>query len=456
MLGTPAYMSPEQAAGEARSWPPDRRLFARLRAVGDARGRAAVHGADGAGDAGPPVHRDAAPAAAGAGDGARGRRARRGQGAVEVARGPVRERRGFRPRAPRRARPGLRAGADAGRARHAGAGVGCAPARHARLRRRARARRAARLAPAAPASAEPPRPAAPSGSRCFRSRTSADRRTPISPTASPTRSGASSPPFRGCRSPPRAARASTGRPPRPRRRSAVSSALEWTIAVLTCTVISRVIYGLRAEVREARGSGSTRSSEKIGEGGMGVVYRATHAMLRRPAAIKLLLKDRASETDLVRFEREVQLTSRLAHPNTISIFDYGRTAEGVFYYVMEYLDGVDLERLVDQYGPRRARARHPHSRAGQRRARRGARARPHPSRHQAGEHRPDRAARRARCRQGGRLRPGEAARRRAAESTAETPSSARRSTWHPRPSRSPTRSTDAPIFTRWAPSPTSC
>lgn len=130
-----------------------------------------------------------------------------------------------------------------------------------------------------------------------------------------------------------------------------TSFMEWSIATLTCTVISWVIYGLRAEVREARRFGQYVLEEKLGEGAMGVVYRATHAMLRRPAAIKLLLKDRATESDLARFEREVQSTSRLVHPNTISIFDYGRTAEGVFYYVMEYLDGLDLQRLVAQYGP---------------------------------------------------------------------------------------------------------
>ncbi|HEX2658440.1 MAG TPA: serine/threonine-protein kinase, partial [Polyangia bacterium] len=125
----------------------------------------------------------------------------------------------------------------------------------------------------------------------------------------------------------------------------------WGIAISTCAVISRVIYGLRADVREAARFGQYILERKIGEGAMGVVYRATHAMLRRPAAIKLLLKDRVSEIDLVRFEREVQLTSGLAHPNTISIFDYGRTAEGVFYYVMEYLNGLDLQRLVEESGP---------------------------------------------------------------------------------------------------------
>ncbi len=130
-----------------------------------------------------------------------------------------------------------------------------------------------------------------------------------------------------------------------------NSAVMWCIVITTCTVISWVIYGLRAEVREARRFGQYVLERKIGEGAMGVVHRATHAMLRRPAAIKLLLKERASELDLALFEREVQITSRLVHPNTISIFDYGRTADGVFYYVMEYLDGMDLQRVVERHGP---------------------------------------------------------------------------------------------------------
>jgi serine/threonine protein kinase/CHASE1-domain containing sensor protein len=111
------------------------------------------------------------------------------------------------------------------------------------------------------------------------------------------------------------------------------------------------IRGLRRAVARTIHVGQYTLEEKIGEGGMGVVYRAAHALLRRPAAIKLLLKESASLADLARFEREVQLTSRLAHPNTISIFDYGRTRDGVFYYVMEYLDGLDLDRLVREDGP---------------------------------------------------------------------------------------------------------
>ena len=121
--------------------------------------------------------------------------------------------------------------------------------------------------------------------------------------------------------------------------------------VAVTAIVSHTLFGLRQKVLEVMQLGQYTLEEKIGEGGMGVVYRATHSMLRRPAAIKLLLPDRAQPKDLARFEREVQQTSRLAHPNTISIFDYGRSADGVFYYVMEYLDGFDLEKLVDSDGP---------------------------------------------------------------------------------------------------------
>src|SRR3954468_13788820 len=124
----------------------------------------------------------------------------------------------------------------------------------------------------------------------------------------------------------------------------------WGFAIITCTVISQVIYGLRAEVRDARRFGQYVLERKLGAGGMGEVYRARHGMMRRPSAIKLLRADRASEIDLGRFEREVQLTSRLTHPNTITIFDYGRTHDGIFYYAMELVDGATLQRIVEVDG----------------------------------------------------------------------------------------------------------
>ncbi len=91
--------------------------------------------------------------------------------------------------------------------------------------------------------------------------------------------------------------------------------------------------------------------EKLGEGAMGVVYRARHDMLRRPTAVKLLHAKSMTADSARLFEQEVQLTSELEHPNTISIYDYGLTPEGLFYYAMEYLEGMDLRQLVQLYGP---------------------------------------------------------------------------------------------------------
>lgn len=93
--------------------------------------------------------------------------------------------------------------------------------------------------------------------------------------------------------------------------------------------------------------------EKIGEGGMGSVYLARHALMRRDTAVKLLTPDRADAVAIERFEREVCLTCQLTHPNTIQVYDYGHTPDGIFYYAMEFLRGLNLHELVAKYGAQR-------------------------------------------------------------------------------------------------------
>ena len=132
----------------------------------------------------------------------------------------------------------------------------------------------------------------------------------------------------------------------------VTQSVLWAaFTAILATLISSVTFHLRRSIARARRLGQYTLLEKIGEGGMGVVYRAEHEMLRRPTAIKLLPPHAAGEESLRRFEREAQLTARLTNPHTVSVYDYGRTPEGAFYYVMEFLDGLDLERLVHETGP---------------------------------------------------------------------------------------------------------
>jgi len=132
----------------------------------------------------------------------------------------------------------------------------------------------------------------------------------------------------------------------------LTSAGLWLGGFAACaTITSKVVFGLRQEIQTARRIGAYVLHEKLGEGGMGVVYRATHALLKRETAVKLVHKNHSDSLAVARFEREVVLTAKLTHPNTVAVFDYGRTPEGEFYYAMEYLEGLTLQELVERCGP---------------------------------------------------------------------------------------------------------
>jgi len=139
--------------------------------------------------------------------------------------------------------------------------------------------------------------------------------------------------------------------------------LVWTflpnyICAFIAVVPARVIRSLGQRVTRARELGSYRLEEKLGVGGMGEVYRATHRMLARPAAIKLIRPEvlGASTPDgaaviVERFKREARAAANLRSPNTIELYDFGTTADGTLYYVMELLEGLNLQEMVDRFGP---------------------------------------------------------------------------------------------------------
>jgi serine/threonine-protein kinase len=132
----------------------------------------------------------------------------------------------------------------------------------------------------------------------------------------------------------------------------------YLLVVILAYACARLLYRLGTAVRKAREMGSYQLVDLIGKGGMGEVWRAKHRMLARPAAIKLVRPEALAgvgaqkpEFILSRFEREAQATAAMRSPHTIELYDFGISDDGVFYYVMELLDGLDLASLVRKIGP---------------------------------------------------------------------------------------------------------
>ena len=125
-------------------------------------------------------------------------------------------------------------------------------------------------------------------------------------------------------------------------------------AVVLAYFGARMIYAIGLDVSRARNLGAYRLESRLGAGGMGEVWRASHRMLARPAAVKLIAPQQLGDDTravLTRFEQEAQATALLCSPHTVEVYDFGLSSDGSFYYVMELLDGLDLQKLVDKEGP---------------------------------------------------------------------------------------------------------
>jgi hypothetical protein len=124
------------------------------------------------------------------------------------------------------------------------------------------------------------------------------------------------------------------------------------IAALVAVYGAQVVTSARRQTFNARQLGQYRLLDLLGSGGMGVVYRAEHVLLKRPCAVKLLRpRNAADAAALALFENEVKTTAKLTHLNTVEIYDYGHADDGTFYYVMELLPGLSLHDLVVRHGP---------------------------------------------------------------------------------------------------------
>jgi hypothetical protein len=136
------------------------------------------------------------------------------------------------------------------------------------------------------------------------------------------------------------------------RNMVLEGTFQLTILAVVSVLITKALYNMRQQLHQARRLGSYLIEEELGEGGMGQVYVAQHALMCRPTAVKVIHPEKSGSVEAItRFEREVRLSAALTHPNTITIYDFGHTPDNTFYYAMEYLDGLDLQALVERFGP---------------------------------------------------------------------------------------------------------